>query len=68
MAKALMADDRMIVKGERGQEEDIVPCMRCMYCLRNVGGAHLRGCAVNPRMGWEYRYPRFLPLRKKKKV
>ena len=68
MAKALMADDRMIVKGERGQEEDIVPCMRCMYCLRNVGGAHLRGCAVNPRMGWEYRYPRFLPMRKKKKV
>ena len=68
MAKALMADDRMIVKGERGQEEDIVPCMRCMYCLRNVGGAHLRGCAVNPRLGWEYRYPRFLPRRKKKKV
>lgn len=68
MAKALMADDRMIVKGERGQEEDITPCMRCMYCLRNVGGAHLRGCAVNPRMGWEYRYPRFIPARKKKKV
>ncbi len=68
MAKALMADDRMIVKGERGQEADITPCMRCMYCLRNVGGAHLRGCAVNPRLGWEYRYPRFLPMRKKKKI
>ena len=68
MAKALMADDRMIVKGERGQEEDITPCMRCMYCLRNVGGAHIRGCAVNPRLGWEYRFPRFLPMRKKKKV
>lgn len=68
MAKALMADDRMIVKGERGQEEDVTPCMRCMYCLRNVGGAHIRGCAVNPRMGWEYRYPRFVPMRRKKKV
>ncbi|MBQ8024809.1 MAG: FAD-dependent oxidoreductase [Oscillospiraceae bacterium] len=68
MAKALMADDRMVVKGERGQEEDITPCMRCMYCLRNVGGAHMRGCAVNPRMGWEYRYPRFLPARKQKKI
>ena len=63
-----MADDRMIVKGERGQEADTTPCMRCMYCLRNVGGAHLRGCAVNPRLGWEYRYPRFLPMRKKKKI
>ena len=68
MAKALMADDRMIVKGERGLEADITPCMRCMFCLRNVGGAHLRGCAVNPRLGWEYRYPRYLPMRKKKKV
>ena len=68
MAKALMADDRMIVKGERGQDEDITPCMRCMYCLRNVGGAHLRGCAVNPRLGWEYRYPRFIPAKTKKKI
>lgn len=68
MAKALLADDRMIVKGERGQEKDIAPCMRCMYCLRNMGGAHNRGCAVNPRMGWEYRYPRVVPLVKKKKV
>jgi len=68
MAKALMADDRMIVKGERGQEADITPCMRCMYCLRTVGGAHTRGCAVNPRMGWEYRYPRFIPAKKKQKI
>lgn len=68
MAKALLADDRMIVKAERGKEEDIAPCMRCMYCLRNLGGAHNRGCAVNPRMGWEYRYPRVVPVAKKKKV
>ena len=68
MAKALMADDRMIVKGERGQDEDIAPCMRCMYCLRNVGGAHIRGCAVNPHLGWEYRYPRFIPAKKKRKI
>ncbi|MBQ4308389.1 MAG: FAD-dependent oxidoreductase, partial [Lachnospiraceae bacterium] len=69
MAKALMADDRMIVKGERGQEDEITPCMRCMYCLRNAGkDAHLWGCAVNPRMGREYRYPRFIPMKKKKTV
>lgn len=67
MAKSLMADDRMVVKGERGQEADITPCMRCMYCLRNVG-SHLHGCAVNPRMGWEYRYPRFIPAKKKRKI
>ncbi len=69
MAKALLADDRMIVKGERGQEDDITPCMRCMYCLRNVGtDMPIHGCAVNPRLGVEYRYPRFIPARKHKKI
>ena len=69
MAKALMADDRMIVKGQRGQEKDIVPCMRCMYCLRNQGtDAQIHGCAANPRLGFEYRFPRFIPARKHKKI
>ena len=69
MAKALMADDRMIVKGERGQEKDIVPCMRCMYCLRNQGtDESIHGCAANPRLGFEYRFPRFMPAKKHKKV
>jgi len=69
MAKALMADDRMIVKGARGQEKDIKPCLRCMYCLRNVGkDAHIHGCTANPRMGWEYRFPRFIPAKKLRKI
>lgn len=69
MAKALMADDRMIVKGERGQEDEITPCMRCMYCLSSTGSdAHLHGCAVNPRMGWEYRFPRYVPAKKIKNI
>ena len=72
MAKGLIADDRMVVKGQRGQEKDITPCMRCLYCLRYVGTpgsqAHKRGCAVNPRWGWEYRYPRYIPARKIKKI
>ncbi|MCF0120370.1 MAG: FAD-dependent oxidoreductase [Oscillospiraceae bacterium] len=69
MAKSLMADDRMIVKGERGQEKDIVPCMRCMYCLRTIGtDAPVHACAANPRLGLEYRYPRFIPARKHKKA
>ncbi len=69
MAKALMADDRMIVKGEQGREDDITPCMRCMYCLRGQGtDSPIHGCAVNPRLGMEYRYPRTMPMRKKKKI
>jgi NADPH-dependent 2,4-dienoyl-CoA reductase/sulfur reductase-like enzyme len=56
MAKALMADPLLVTKGSRGHEEDIRPCMRCMYCLRGDGETHLDGCAVNPTLGWEYRY------------
>ena len=69
MAKALMADPEFVKKGQRGQEKEIVPCMRCLYCIRNVDAeSHLDGCAVNPRLGWEYRWPQLIPALKKKKV
>lgn len=69
MAKALMADPQFVTKGQRGQEKDITPCMRCLYCIRNVEGeAHLDGCAVNPRLGWEYRWGQLVPALQKKKV
>lgn len=69
MAKALMADDELVTKGYRGLEKDIVPCLRCLYCLRHVEAeAHLDGCAVNPRLGWEYRYPQMIPALAQKKV
>jgi 2,4-dienoyl-CoA reductase-like NADH-dependent reductase (Old Yellow Enzyme family)/thioredoxin reductase len=69
MAKALMADPELVTKGYRGLEREIRPCMRCLYCLRHVEAeAHLDGCAVNPRMGWEYRYPKYIPAPRKKNV
>ena len=69
MAKGFMADEQFAVKGLRGQEKDIRPCMRCMYCLRGTGvGGALQGCAVNPRMGLESYYGELTPPLKKKKV
>jgi len=69
MCKALFADEHLVLKGQRGQEDDIRPCMRCMYCARNIfDETHLIGCAANPRLGWESRYPRLYPPIKKKKV
>ena len=69
MAKALMADYDFVNKGARGQEKDIRPCLRCLYCLRGVNnGNHLAGCAVNPPLGWEYRKLNPVPALKKKKV
>jgi len=69
MAKALMADGDYVNKGARGQEKEIRPCMRCMYCVRGVhNGNHLAGCAVNPAFGWEYRNLAPVPALKKKKI
>ena len=69
MAKALMADYDYVNKGARGLEKEIRPCMRCMYCLNRVTvGNHLKGCAVNPPLGWEYRKLSPVPALKKKKV
>ena len=69
MAKALMADSDFVNKGYRGQEDDITPCMRCMYCLRGcTETAHLEGCAVNPIMGWEYRGTQLVPIAKPRKA
>jgi len=69
MAKALMADGDYVNKGARGQEKEIKPCLRCLYCLRGVhNGNHLAGCAVNPTLGWEYRNLKPVPALKKKKV
>lgn len=69
MAKALMADGEFVNKGQRGQEKEIRPCLRCLYCLkRNNGDCHLAGCAVNPTMGWEYRTQKPTLALKKKKV
>jgi NADPH-dependent 2,4-dienoyl-CoA reductase/sulfur reductase-like enzyme len=68
MAKSFLADPYIVVKGERGREDDIRPCMRCLYCLRNPDESHLDGCAVNPTAGWEYKYPNLIPAIEKKKV
>ncbi len=69
MAKALMADSDYVNKGFRGEEDDITPCMRCLWCLKDVEAtAHLEGCAVNPIMGWEYRGTKLIPISKKKKA
>jgi len=69
MAKALMADGAFVTKGARGLENEIRPCMRCLYCLkRNNNDNHIAGCAVNPPLGWEYRVSKPVPALKKKKV
>lgn len=69
IAKSLMADYQFALKGEQGREEDIMPCMRCLYCIRNTGPAdHLFGCSVNPTLGWEFRGIQLTPTCNDRKV
>ena len=69
MAKALMADQDFVTKGQRGLEKEIRPCLRCLYCINHDNAEqHLDGCAVNPTLGWEYRTPKPSLALKKKKV
>ena len=51
MAKAYMADERLIQKSLDGKVDDIRPCTRCDKCgWHNLYGLSMR-CAINPKLG-----------------
>ena len=52
MARQLIADPQTPNKWRRGQEDDVVPCTRCMNCLGRFDKFEL-GCDVNPHTGHE---------------
>ncbi len=54
MAKAYMADERLIQKSLDGKVESIRPCTRCDWCGKNnTYGTSMR-CAINPKLGYTY--------------
>ncbi|NLV50315.1 MAG: FAD-dependent oxidoreductase [Clostridiales bacterium] len=68
MARALIADQDLIRKAWHGKQEEIRPCLRCMWCLNYTSiGVPIR-CAVNPRAGREVRYGYIPKAEVKKKV
>ena len=48
MGRAAIADRRIFVKGLRGQEKDVRPCIRCHKCILHAVESHKIGCTVNP--------------------
>ncbi len=66
IARALLSDPDMLNKSYRGEPEKATPCLRCWNCIGGVG-SHIH-CAVNPRLGRNYRYSRPWPAQEKKKV
>lgn len=48
MCRPLIADPNLLHKMQYGQEEDIVPCLRCNYCYHVSTDYKNLGCSVNP--------------------
>ena len=61
MGRALNADPFLPNKAMLGKSEDIVPCIRCLYCYHSATNHTNVQCSVNPRYRRENRVPLHLP-------
>ncbi|MDY6825566.1 MAG: FAD-dependent oxidoreductase [Bacillota bacterium] len=50
MARALIADPEFPNKARNGRADQIIPCLRCNYCLLSLGDDNFT-CVVNPTTG-----------------
>ncbi|MBR4056770.1 MAG: FAD-dependent oxidoreductase [Oscillospiraceae bacterium] len=55
MSRALIADPYLPEKAYAGQEEDIIPCVRCLNCTGSDNDSRHFICSVNPLIGREAR-------------
>ena len=53
LARSLIADPDLPNKIRAGKEEDILPCLRCLYCFSCQMNWQIKYCAVNPEAGRE---------------
>lgn len=56
LGRAQLADPEWCNKSRLGHEEDIRPCISCLYCAEQLGSARTIKCAVNPRCSSELVY------------
>ena len=57
LGRQLVADPYWPLKAEKGLDEDIVPCLRCLNCY-HIATEHANvQCSVNPRIRRENRVP-----------
>ncbi|MEJ2111752.1 MAG: FAD-dependent oxidoreductase, partial [Acidobacteriota bacterium] len=70
LCRQIIADPETVNKLERGQAEEIRPCIRCNTCIsRSHFGSKPPRCAVNPQFGREQDYAnRPAPFKRKKVV
>lgn len=57
LGRPLIADPNWPQKALNGHEDDIVPCIRCLYCYHISTSRKNVGCSVNPRYSMEEYVP-----------
>lgn len=67
LGRGLVADPLWAKKALDNRENDIVPCLRCLYCFHISTNHKCVGCAVNPRYNKEDDYPLVLEKAKYRK-
>ena len=65
--RSMIADGQWPKKAFEGREEDIVPCIRCLFCYHISTNRMNVGCTVNPRYGREDLIPYEIEKAKKEK-
>jgi len=56
LGRALLADPNWPLKVEKGEIDEIVPCIRCNRCHKRLFSSKEVRCTVNPFLGKERRY------------
>jgi 2,4-dienoyl-CoA reductase-like NADH-dependent reductase (Old Yellow Enzyme family)/thioredoxin reductase len=54
LARSLIADPDIPNKISVGKEDEIMPCMRCLYCFSSQMNLGVKYCPVNPDSGREH--------------
>jgi len=60
MARGAIADADCVNKARDGREDEIIPCLKCFFCLSYDMEMEF-GCAANPTVGREYILNQFIP-------
>jgi 2,4-dienoyl-CoA reductase-like NADH-dependent reductase (Old Yellow Enzyme family)/thioredoxin reductase len=56
VGRSQLADPDWSNKAMEGRDEDIRPCIGCLYCIETLGKGGVLKCAVNPRVGRELEF------------
>lgn len=62
MGRPFLADPEWPNKIAQGRDNEVRPCISCLYCIDTIKSGHPISCAVNPRCGHETEQSQAVPL------